>query len=243
MSQHKKTVMHLFFEGCWSELWRGRRVTNVWAADLKYCCCSLPSIQILFLNSLPVWTLVLSEVWIKNHVSKTKSEVILKPSVSQFWALQSCLTERLPGYTQVDPPTSDGNHSSTVSLPLRSYKRSSVNTVVMTNSGCLNEGRSLAIIFPPSAACCALLSRAVWSFRSCIFIFFLTRSLSYWTLSGFTSAGEATMPDNINMIASVNILGKVGEGTSFLLTHQVSQLITTSSESNRSHPKPSMMWC
>lgn len=121
MSQHKKTVMHLFFEGCWSELWRGRRITNVWAADLKYCCCSLPSIQILFLNSLPVWTLVLSEVWIKNHVSKTKSKsVILKPSVSQFWALQSCLTERLPGYTQVDPPTSDGNHSSTVSLPLRS---------------------------------------------------------------------------------------------------------------------------
>lgn len=172
MSQHKKTVMHLFFEGCWSELWRGRRVTNVWAADLKYCCCSLPSIQILFLNSLPVWTLVLSEVWIKNHVSKTKSKsVILKPSVSQFWALQSCLTERLPGYTQVDLPTSDGNHSSTVSLPLRSYKRSSVNTVVMTNSGCLNEGRSLAIIFPPSAACCALLSGAVWSFRSCIFIF------------------------------------------------------------------------
>lgn len=95
----------------------------------------------------------------------------IKPSVSQFWALQSCLTERLPGYTQVDPPTSDGNHSSTVSLPLRSYKRSSVNTVVMTNSGCLNEGRSLAIIFPPSAACCALLSGAVWSFRSCIFIF------------------------------------------------------------------------
>lgn len=126
---------------------------------------------------------------------------------------------------------------------LQWYKRSSVNTVVMTNSGCLNEGRSLAIIFPPSAACCALLSGAVWSFRSCIFIFFLTRSLSYWTLSGFTSAGEATMPDNIKMIASVNILGKVGEGTSFLLTHRVSQLITTSSERNRSHPKPSMMWC
>lgn len=205
MSQHKKTVMHLFFEGCWSELWRGRRVTNVWAAGLNYYCCSLPSIQILlFLDSLSVWTSVLSEV------ARFESKIMFQSKV--IWSHLSHNFKLSDFFFFVDPPTSDGNHSSTVSLPLRSAAIQTLLSKYSCHDKLRLSERGPLSCYNLSSLCSLLCSpqRSSVIIQKLYFFFFFL-ALSYWTLSGFTSGGEATMSDNIKMIASVNISGKVAD--------------------------------